>query len=257
MKKEEQIVCGHLIDLANACYQRDRIMVSDFLTLNEQDLFFTYCLDKLPPVQYELSGGYEAAERKAICFQPLGVGRDDLTPLVLSGIVLLKVKPLNRKFSEELSHRDYLGSLMNIGIERTKLGDLMPDQDGCLIVCQEAVADFICEQLIRVRHTAVSCTRQELDTFEYKPQVKKIDGTVASVRLDAVIGLAFSQSRSRLVGYIEGEKVFVNGKCITSNAYQLKEQDLVSVRGIGKFRFLGVNHTTKKGRISVSLELFV
>jgi len=252
MKKEEQILCGHLIDLANACYQRDRIMLSDFLTLNEQDLFLTYCQDKLPPVQYELCGGYEAAERKAICFQPIGVGRDDLTPLVL-----LRVKPLNKKFAEELGHRDYLGSLMNLGIERTKLGDLMPDRDGCLIVCQEAVADFICEQLTRVRHTVVVCSRQEPDEFEYQPQVKRIEGTVASVRLDAVIGLAFSQSRSRLVGYIEGEKVFVNGKCITSNAYQLKEQDLVSVRGIGKFRFLEINHTTKKGRISVSLELFV
>ncbi|MBQ8638113.1 MAG: RNA-binding protein [Lachnospiraceae bacterium] len=252
MNKEEQMLCSHLEDLANACYQRDRAVISDFLTLNEQNLFLSFCVRNLPPVTYELIGGYESAERKAVYFQPIGVGREHPAPLVL-----LRVKPVNRKFAEDLSHRDYLGSLMNLGIDRCKLGDLIPSEEGCLIICQEAVSGFICEQLTRVRHTTVLCEIQELSEFDFHPETKQISGTVASLRLDAVIGLAFSSSRSKLTGYIEGEKVFVNGKCITSNAYPLKENDLVSVRGLGKFRFLASNGQTKKGRLSVLLELFI
>lgn len=252
MNKEEQMLCSHLTDLANACYRRDYAIVSDFLTLNEQNLFLSFCSGKLPPVQYELIGGYDMAERKAVYFQPIGVGREYPAPLVL-----LRAEPLNLKFAEELTHRDYLGSLMNLGIERSKLGDLIPSKDGCFMICLESVADFICDQLTRVRRTAVLCKRLELSRLDYHPDVKRIEGTVASLRLDAIIGLAFSQSRSRLVGYIEGEKVFVNGKCITSNACQIKDGDLVSVRGLGKFRFLGASGQTKKGRTAVSLELFV
>lgn len=252
MNKEEQMLCNHLADLANACYRRDYAIVSDFLTLNEQNLFLSYGSIQLPPVQYELIGGYDMAERKAVYFQPIGVGREYPAPLVL-----LWVKPLNLKFAEELTHRDYLGSLMNLGIERSKLGDLIPSKEGCFIICLESVADFICDQLTRVRHTAVDCKRRELSSLDFHPEVRPIEGTVASLRLDAVIGLAFSQSRSKLVGYIESEKVFVNGKCTTSNAYQVKDGDLISVRGLGKFRFLCAGGQTRKGRTAVSLELFV
>ena len=80
------------------------------------------------------------------------------------------------------------------------------------------------------------CRQIDWQEFDYKPQVKEVMGSIASVRLDAVIGLAFSQSRSKLTGYISEEKVQVNGKVITSNAYNLKENDLISVRGLCRYQ---------------------
>lgn len=251
--KEEQMLCGRLLDLAQTCYQRDHAAISDFLTLNEQDIFLSRCVNQLPPVTYELTGGYEGAERKAVLFQPTGAWSIDYP----APLAFIQVKPKNRRFAQELSHRDYLGALMSLGLERSRIGDILIMEEGCVIVSAENIADFICEQLTKIRNTEVSCIRQDREEFSYQPKVRHIDGTVASVRLDAVIGLAFSASRSKLTGYIEGEKVFVNGKCITSNAYQLKEGDLVSVRGLGKFRFLEEKQKTKKGRTAVALELFV
>ena len=70
---------------------------------------------------------------------------------------------------------------------------------------------------------------------------------VSSVRLDALIALAFKASRSSMVSFIEGGHVFVNGKLITSNGYEPKEGDIISVRGKGRFIFDGVSHQTKKG----------
>ena len=86
---------------------------------------------------------------------------------------------------------------------------------------------------------------------------KEIQGTVASVRLDAMIALAFSSSRSSMLGLIEGGKVFVNGKMVVSNGHPLKEGDIISVRGYGKFQYEGMGHTTKKGRCSVTVSRYI
>ena len=155
------------------------------------------------------------------------------------------------------THRDYLGALMNLGISRTKTGDIIVQDKQAYLIVSESIADYICENLTRIRHTSVMCRQIDWQEFDYKPQVKEVMGSIASVRLDAVIGLAFSQSRSKLTGYISEEKVQVNGKVITSNAYNLKENDLISVRGLGKFRYKGTSAVTKKGRLMASVEVFV
>ena len=77
------------------------------------------------------------------------------------------------------------------------------------------------------------------------------------VRLDAVLSLAFSSSRSKMVPLIEGSQVFINGKLVTSPSASLKEDDLVTVRHMGKFRYVGVQNQTKKGRLYVAVERFV
>ena len=86
-----------------------------------------------------------------------------------------------------------------------------------------------------------------------EPEFQEINGTCASVRLDALIGLAFQTSRSSMVQFIEGGQVFVNGRLITSNGYEPKDGDIISVRGKGRFRFEGVSRQTKKGRNSMKL----
>ena len=93
--------------------------------------------------------------------------------------------------------------------------------------------------------------------INYTPDFQQIKGTVSSVRLDSLLPLAFSSSRSKLSGLIEGAKVFVNGKLITSNGYQVKEGDLISVRGLGKFRFEEAGKITKKNRTSVTIQKYV
>ena len=82
-------------------------------------------------------------------------------------------------------------------------------------------------------------------------------GTVASIRLDAVMSVAFQSSRSSLLSLIDDGMVFVNGRLITTNAYTLKQGDLISARGEGKFRYVGAEKETKKGRILIRVEKYV
>ena len=253
MTREEQILCGHLCDLAGVCDRAGRPVSSEFLSLAEQDLFLAYCVPKLPPVAWKFDGGYENAERKTVCFMAEGAGRDECP----APCVLLRAEVTNPRFAEKLTHRDYLGALMNLGIDRSVVGDLLPVENAGCLFCLPRAADFICEQYSLVRRTPVHCTRIPPEEFHYQPAVKEIRCTIASVRLDTLIAAAFGESRSRMAPLIEGEKVYVNGRCIRSAAFRPQEGDLISVRGKGKFRFVQGSTVTKKGRISLVLERFV
>lgn len=86
-----------------------------------------------------------------------------------------------------------------------------------------------------------------------EPDLAPVTGTCSSVRLDSLIALAFQASRNSMVSFIESGQVFVNGKLISSNGYEPKEGDIISVRGKGRFILDSINGQTKKGRISVRL----
>lgn len=129
-------------------------------------------------------------------------------------------------------------------------------EDSALLFINKDLVSVVTEDLTQVRHTVIDSSVINLDMINYTPDFQQIKGTVSSVRLDSLLPLAFSSS-SKLSGLIEGAKVFVNGKLITSNGYQVKEGDLISVRGLGKFRFEEAGKITKKNRISVTIQKYV
>lgn len=250
MTKEEQILKNHILDLARACYRRDIPQSSDFLNLSEQA--FVHSFEKeLPPVSVSWQGGYEMAERKRMEFSPLGAEFLNPAPLCI-----VRISPRSAKFAEELTHRDYLGALLNLGIDRSKVGDLLVSADGCQCICQPSVSDLIVSELARIRHTSVSCEIAGEATLSYEPKFREISASVASLRLDCVAAAAIHASRGTLGGLINGEKVYVNSRLCTSASVPVKEQDVISVRGYGKFRLQEVRNLTKKGRISVLIYFY-
>ena len=240
-----------LLELGGLAYRRGIATYSDFLNLNELNIF-QGIRAKLSYLTTESFGGYELAERQIAAFQPEA-------PLFCTEypIRCLSISPLQEKFAEELTHRDYLGAVLNLGLDRSCLGDILVEGSHAYLFCLERMAPFICDNLTRVRHTTVYVRQVEAEDFHYEPRYKEVTGTVASVRLDRLLSLAFGSSRSSLTGLIEGGKVFVNGKLVTSNGYQPKEGDLVSVRGLGRFRFQGSGGQSRKGREYVTLLRYI
>lgn len=247
MNKEETMLQRRLMELAEMAYHHDIVTFSEFLNLNELHILHSISKSQLSS-RYETFGGYEYAERQMVAFLPDALYYEYQYP-----ISILKIAPSNIKYAEELTHRDYLGAILNLGIERCKIGDLAIQGRECLVFCQENMADFIRQQLTRVRHTVVTTELLELQDFSYQPKLTEKTGTVASVRLDAVLSIGFPLSRSKLVGYIEGGKVFVNGKLITNNGFRLNEKDIISVRGMGRIIYGGIISETRKGRYFVRI----
>lgn len=261
MQKEEQLLEKRLIELSKTAYHRDIVTYSDFLNLNELNILHSLPKDKLY-TRFVTFGGYDTAERQMAAFLPdalylRGDQETDMKTAFDFPFSVLSIEPLHIKYAEELSHRDYLGAILNLGIERSKLGDILVDGKQAVIFIQKGLGPFLQKELNRVKHTNVKLNEEGLSDFLYTPRVEEIKGTVASVRLDSLLSLAFSSSRTKLTGLIEGAKVFVNGRLMTTNSYQVKEEDVISVRGLGKFQYKGILSHTKKNRIFIVIHKYI
>ena len=251
MQKEEVMLQKRLIELSKIAYQRNIVTYSDFLNLNELNILHTTPKNEFHSC-YETFGGYDFSERQMVAFLPDALCYKQNYP-----IVTLKIEPIQKKYAEPLSHRDYLGAILNLGITRSKLGDILVEENHAYVFIQQSLCDFLLEELKYIRHTSIKVTLCNDQDFTYQPKVKEIQGSVSSLRLDSLLALAFSSSRSKLVALIENGKVFVNGKLITSNGYQIKADDIISVRGLGRFQFKETMSQTKKGRYFVTLYLYI
>ena len=254
MQKEEQQLEKRLSELSNLAYSRDIVTYSDFLNLNELNILHSMPKDRLY-TKFVTFGGYGLAERQMAAFvSDAFCCKEEWIDYPFD---ILRISPLHAKYAEQLTHRDYLGTILGLGIERAKIGDILVDGTDAVVFVHRTLQSFLMEELTRVRHTQVLVKEISREDFQYEPKYEEIRGTVASVRLDSLLSLAFSASRTKLSGLIEGAKVFVNGKLITTNSYQLKENDVISVRGYGKFRYNGTGAKTKKNRIYVSVYKYI
>lgn len=251
MKEQELLFKKRLQDLARTAYFKEIPVFTDFLDLNELHMVHSFQPDRVE-IHLHFFGGYEGAERQIAAFLPDALSYDeDFCKNLNYPLTCLKISPMSKKFSETLTHRDFLGALLHLGIQRSMLGDLVLKDQDCYVFCLEHMKEFLLTSLEKVRHTNVKIQEVKDPQDLPQPELTEIHGTVASVRLDSMIALAFSSSRNRMLGLIEGGKVFVNGKMVVSNGHTLKPGDIVTVRGYGKFRYENMKNITKKGRCSV------
>ncbi len=250
MNKEELFLVNRFGDLANTAYERNIYTYSDFLNLYELSIL-NQIKETLPPVTLKTTGGNPYAERKIAVFSPREIFYEEEPP-----IVVLSITPINSKFAEQLSHRDFLGAVLNLGINRNKIGDIFVKEQQAYVYCKEDISTYIMENLFKIRHTQVTINKTECRSVNVIPNLKEITGTISNIRLDSLIATAFETTRSSIISCIEERKVFINGKVTTSNGAAVKEGDIVSVRGKGRFVFQGVLKETKKGRNLIKLSLY-
>lgn len=243
--KEQELCKKRLIDLSNQANQKGIVTFSDFLNLNEQNIYHSN--QKEYYTSSKLYGGYDSAERQIVAFIPDALCYDWDYP-----IVCLKLSPMYPKYAEELSHRDVLGALMNLGIERSVLGDIVPKEHNFYVFCDDGIASFIKENLSKIRHTLINVeVMDSLVNLNVEPEFEEKTEMVASNRIDAIIARAYKLSRSESAEYLMNERVFVNGRTITNCNHSITSGSIVSVRGKGRFIFETNNGLSKKGRLIV------
>jgi len=171
--------------------------------------------------------------------------------------VLLKIEPQMQKFADALTHRDFLGAILNLGIKRDLLGDLLIHENVGYQFVLEQMADYLTENLIRVRHTSVRVTRCEVLPEGAGVTLEERFVVAASPRVDAVIGAVWNLSRSEAKKMVEEERVTLRGKRITDPSKELSEGDRISVRGYGRFYFDGEEKKTRSGRGRMKVRVFI
>lgn len=244
------ITLRHLADLYRRAEKQNTYQYSGFLTPAEQDAF----RKNLPKgsLPFSFAGGFPEAERRILVCG----GEEAFGYPPEPSLAVLSIAPAGEKFAEELTHRDFLGALMNLGIERSQLGDIVVREKTAYLVCLEPVSGFIRDNLTRVRHTAVRVSREEGPVPALEPQLSPLELNVASERLDAVVATFCGLARGKADQLFAAEKVFVNGIPAADRSRPLKEGDRFSVRGFGKAIYDGIGRETKKGRYYVRLRKY-
>lgn len=239
-------------DLANTCYQKGHYTFSHFLSPSDIDEFYQI-RDEISFVGCTLYGGSPYSERQMLRFgdeDMLGYAR----PFPISCI---HCRPATPKYAEKTGHRDILGALMNLGIERDVIGDIWLKDKESYFFCLEGMKDYICDNLTKIRHTNVICEQIPELPEEFKPELREEQYIIASERCDALVAKIYNLSRGKCIPLFREKKVFVNSRQYENNSGVLKNGDVVSVRGYGKFIYRGVIRETKKGRLTVSVEKYV
>lgn len=242
---------SRLKELARRSYEQNMFTFTPMLGLMEQTILGEI-EEEVRYAGITVFGGHEHAERVMVRFgKAEELGYEEPFP-----IVLIHMKPLLQKFSDEFSHRDFLGALMNLGINRDLLGDILVGDRQGFLFCQTSIAEFICKELTQVKHTHISCSiASELSEYEQKPPIEE-EHLVASERLDGLVAQIYHLSRSQSLTLFRDKRVFINGRLTENNSRSCKPGEVVNVRGFGKFIYDGIGYTTKKGKKRVKIRIY-
>jgi RNA-binding protein YlmH len=251
-KKDKELVLRKILDKANNAYEKNYIITTDFLDLYEQSLFLNN-IKQLPPIKYCITGGFSESERKIIVFYPEYINEEEL----VLPINIIKISPVNNNFAKKLTHRDFLGSIINSGLKRSKIGDIIVNANEGYVFCIDTIAQFITDNIFMIKNTNVSAEIIDaLPENAVELNYTIIKQTVSSIRLDNIVKVALSISRTKAADLISNSKVFINSCLNNSTSCKLNEGDIISVRGYGKFKLFGIGNTTKKGRIYIELHKY-
>lgn len=245
MKNSNEITIKHLRELSERAYTRNYHTFSEFLNLEEISALSIQELQS----RFTLFGGYEHAER---CIAGFGDAIDNNE----FPISCIEAQPAQQKFADKLTHRDFLGMLMNLGINRNTLGDIIIRDNIGYIFCLDSISDYIIQNAHRVRHTTIKCEKIESipDFMTKEPESEEF--IVSSLRADIIICAVYNLSRNKTSQLFNQEKVFINSKAAYKESLILKENDRVTVRGYGKFIYAGTLRGTKKGKNIVEIKIY-
>lgn len=243
--KEDSILLAGIEDKIEQCLDHYIVTNSTFLDMRQRTMADAQCRQH-KGLRYCFYGGYEEAERTVAVFLPDYAELTEYNPLAL-----LRITQVGHR---ELSHRDYLGALMGLGVKREIIGDILVREKGADIVFIKDMGEFLLYHYEKAGRTSLAAEIVPIeDIIIPENRFEEKRDTVASLRLDNVIASAFSLSRGRAAEAIEGGLVFVNGLQIDKADRQIKEGDKLVLRGKGKVLLKTVGGVTKKDRISITL----
>jgi RNA-binding protein YlmH len=253
MTDEEALLLSRFIELGERS-TKGRFVFTDFLGLAEQSVL-TVALSELRGVKYTLFGGSVGTERVMARFGD----EEELYYSEPFPISTVRIAPRSQKFANALTHRDFLGAMLNLGIERRCVGDIAIVDNVGYVFLKDDVASFVAESLTKVKHTDVTCALTTVDELPkdklYRTEWRRIQ--LSSERIDAVVAKVFNLSRDDSQLLIKRALVFVNGRAVESASLTPKDNDVISVRGHGRFIYHGASSLSKKGKLNADVELYV
>ena len=249
---EDRMLLARVLDKWEQADRRGAPACTDFLSPRERLAAERLLrLAGVPTGRWAASGGYDGAERQIIAFLPEWQEPED---------AVFPLRCIRAEYRGDFipTHRDILGSLMGEGIVREKVGDILVTDESCDVIAAESVADFLLNGWAAAGRAKLSVREVSAHDLHIPVQrTEQIRDTVAALRLDAVASGGFRTSRGKAAELIAAGRVQVNWQECVKPDRLLSQGDVVSARGVGKFKLAEVGGVTKKGRIAILLERYV
>ncbi|MGN0638423.1 MAG: RNA-binding protein [Huintestinicola sp.] len=246
---EEKLLVSRIGDMLSICERSFAPGFSGFLSEGELALAEKF-LSYMCAEGYELFGGYEGAMRCILCIYPEYMQPEhEAFPL--------RTVRFDSRGAASLTHRDYLGSLMALGINRSQTGDILCDDSGAYAVLSPAAAEMAVYNITKIGRVGVKTRYADGEALSREDKFSEITATVASLRLDCVISAALRVSREKAAALIRSGSVSVNHGITESVSENVAEGSILSVRGSGRFILSEIGGTTKKDRLHITIKKYI
>ncbi len=258
--EEKRRLLARISDLFSRA-ERGELTITPFLSPAERVYAERFLLGR--GARFRSYGGYADAERQRIYLLPDYMDSEKELSTILEEFSLqTEIATLRIKGSgyRRLSHRDFLGALLSLGLERSVLGDIAVNEEGteAFLFCEAVIADFIEAELKTVANDRVRPSRVEAEEWELPSRrTLPISDTVASPRLDAVVAALCGLSREKASGVVSAGLVELNFESEDRPDRLISSGAVISVRGFGKYRILSAQERTKKGRVRLLAEKYL
>ncbi|MGM9662483.1 MAG: RNA-binding protein [Oscillospiraceae bacterium] len=249
---EERMTLARVLDKCEQARRRSIPTETGFLSPQEQAAAESLLRAADVGEGWRFFGGYEGAERRKLLFAPEWMDGEELP--AQSGVRCLLCR---FRAEERLTHRDFLGSLMALGITREKLGDILVGEGEAQLLADASIEEFLLREYTAAGRTKLTVSALPLEELKApEKKTREIHDTVMSLRLDSVCASGFSVSRGRAAELIAAGKVELNWRPCLKADKAVAEGDTVSCRGIGKFEVAQVGGLSRKGRTNLLLKRY-
>lgn len=251
LNDDERFLSAHITDLAEISRRTGVPRFSRFL--NEREMIVARQAARTVNADPIFFGGYDGAAR-TMCGFFEGTYAEEMPEQSKLELFSLRAVTFLFRSCDKLSHRDFLGSILNIGLERSVLGDILTGEDHAVVFCLETAAQPVLDltKIGRVGVKAESGITKELP----KAKFETLDRTVSSLRLDRLVAACANLSGDRSASLIKSGQVSADFSVCLNVSSIIKESTVLSIRGHGRFKIKEIVGETKKGKIRVLIEKY-
>ena len=256
-KQEDKILLAQILDKIEFSRQREKIEYTDFLDMYQISLVKSF-MKKIDFQNFVLYGGFKNSERNVLIIYPEKYDTNMIEKNYSKIIKAIRIT-LDEEEKGKYSHRNYLGGIVKLGMKREKVGDILVSDDGADIIVKSETAETLKQELGTL--TRFENAKFELielnDLRKQEIKVEEMSIIVPSLRLDNFVSDLAKTSRSKAVQIIDSERVFINGQNETKASKQVKIDDVITIRGKGRFIVKEFSGSTRSGRTIVKIEKYV